>query len=244
MPDQVFADLLDKLLEFKALREALIREAVRNPVFSALVTELVYQGIADYLDSSSSRAAQRVPGGQSALKLGKAMMSRARGDLSDSLVDSLKTYVNKHTQTNLRTSEHYLQQAFESGEIRQFMQDLWDEGKAAKIGAGRAYVDSLDLEELFVILYEYWQKLRKSDYLSRLINTGIDTFFAHFGDKDLATILEEIGITREMMLDDAMRFAPPAIALADQKQLLEPALRRGLEGFYQSAEARALLGDD
>ncbi len=38
-----------------------------------------------------------------------------------------------------------------------------------------------------------------------------------------------------------MRFAPPVLAILKKKKLLEPVIRRNMEGFYQSAAVTRIL---
>ena len=44
-----------------------------------------------------------------------------------------------------------------------------------------------------------------------------------------------------MMLAEAMRYAPHVIKALNRRKLLEPAIRRNLESFYQSEAALAIL---
>ena len=54
--------------------------------------------------------------------------------------------------------------------------------------------------------------------------------------------VEDIGITRDMLLREAERFAPPVIAVLHKEGLLERSLRRELEGFYRSGTVEKILG--
>ncbi|MFX5839910.1 hypothetical protein ABTE60_21595, partial [Acinetobacter baumannii] len=75
-------------------------------------------------------------------------------------------------------------------------------------------VSADSLEELFVIGYEYWRgELRKSSYYATVIDVSIDSFFDKYGDHSLVYLLVEVGVTRDMILAEFMRFAPPIIAV-------------------------------
>ena len=52
-----------------------------------------------------------------------------------------------------------------------------------------------------------------------------------------------MGVSREMILGDLMRFAVPALAVLKKKKLLEPLIRRWLAPFYASEVASKLLAD-
>lgn len=240
VPDKHLNEAIDKLLEMKALRTALISELVSNPLFSELVAELLYGGVKDYARETGDLAG-RVPGGKSAMKLGKAMMSRTRPELADALDQRLKSFVSKQTSKSLKSSEQFLHEAAESNELRETLLDLWDEHRNSTLGSWRSMVDDLDLEELFVMFYEFWKHLRQQPIFSDIVNRGIDTVLERFGDTDLTSLLHDVGLTREMMIDDAMRFAPPVIKVLKRKKMLTPLIRQQLAGFYSSPEALKVL---
>lgn len=242
LPDQDFREILDKALEMQTLREAIIRESVSNPVYAELITELLYSGIRGYV-AGSERFAKRVPGASSALKLGKAMLSRANPELGSVVEENLKAYVNRNTQASLKASEQFLNESFASEEFRQMVLDMWHANKHLSVAELRGFAGSVDIEELFVILYEYWQRLRRTDFIAELVDAGIKTFYDKYRQRSLATLLEDIGLDRDMMLEDAMRFAPRAIAALQKKELLAPLIRSNLADFYASDEVRRILGD-
>lgn len=240
MPDKLFEELLDKLLELKPLRTALVHEAVGNPIFASLIADLLTNGIRDYV-ASGTQAASRVPGAASALKLGKAVVARAKPSLGDTLEGNLRAFARKHTEASLKSTERFLLEAIESDQAREVILDLWADKKHLPVSTLRKGLSQLDVEELFVIIYERWQHLRKTALFGQLVDAGIDTFFETFGDYTLAALLDEIGVTREMMIDDALRFAPQVVSTLKKKKMLEPAIRRQLEGFYASPAAQDIL---
>ena len=240
LPDRQFEELLDKVLELKELREAVVHESVSNPIFADLITELLYSGVRDYV-ATSTKFAGKLPGAKSAMKFGKAFVDRARPELGTSLEDGIKTYVNKNTQTSLNASERYLQEAFESEEFRQVVLDFWDTNKNATLASVRDFAGQLDIEELFVIGYEYWQQLRKMPIYKELIEAGIEVFFDTYRKTSLTELLDDIGVSRDMMVADAMLFLPKIVAGLKKKGLLEQQIRRQLEDFYRSDVVAATI---
>ncbi|MBI2382992.1 MAG: hypothetical protein HYV18_02845 [Gammaproteobacteria bacterium] len=239
LPDRMFEQFLDKALELKTLREALVRESVANPIYSSLIAELLYSGIRDYV--GRSRVADRIPGARAALRLGKNLVDRAKPELGAMLEENLKSYVRKNTQASMQASEAFLLRVFETDEFREVVLGLWADNKHRTLADLRDFAGSLDIEEFFVISYEYWQHLRGTHVFQEMVDAGIDAFYAKYGNSTLHAILDEVGVTREMMLADALRFAPPLVAALKKQKLLEPLIRRNLEGFYASEAAQAIL---
>lgn len=239
LSDQQFGEILDKLLEMKALRERLLDESVSNPVYSALAADIVYHGIKDYL--TQNKLTGNIPGARAAMKLGKSMMNRATPGLENAIEERLKGYVSRNIQSTLSESRRFLLDRFDEDSIREVALDLWDKLKGSKVSVFREFVGAADLEDFFVIGYEYWHQLRKTDWYVTLIDAGVDGFFDRYGDSSLGEILEEIGISRDMLVADAMRFAPKAIEGLNKRGLLEGMIRRNLEDFYRSGAVEKII---
>jgi hypothetical protein len=237
--DQQLAELLDKLLEMRDLGHKLLEEAVGNPVYSALAGDLVFHGIRDYLVHNKVTGA--IPGARAAMKLGKSVMQRATPGLERSLEERLKRFVAKNAQATLAESRRFLLGAFEPAAVREAVLEAWKQIKHEKVSSFRGYLRAADLEDFFVIGYEYWRSLRRSDWYIELIDAGIDGFFERYGGTSLAELLDEIGIERDMLVADAMRFTPGAIAGLERAGMLEPMVRRLLGDFYRSGAVERTL---
>ncbi|MES1930591.1 hypothetical protein SADO_15114 [Salinisphaera dokdonensis CL-ES53] len=240
LPDREFEELLDKLLEMQALREEVIHQSVSNPVFANLVAQLLYSGLRGYF-AHSKRLAARVPGARMAMKFGRAVVDRAPPRIGDALERGIRRYVERNTEAGMQASEAYLHDAFESDESRQAILDFWDDNKHRSVASVRDFAGQLDVEELFVIGYEYWQRLRRMPIYRELIETGVEVFFENYRDATLTDLLDDIGVTRDMMVRDGMRFLPQAIEALRAKGLLAPAIRRQLEDFYRSDAVAAIV---
>ncbi|MCG8393185.1 MAG: hypothetical protein MI745_08885, partial [Pseudomonadales bacterium] len=79
------------------------------------------------------------------------------------------------------------------------------------------------------------------DYFNAMLESGVNAFFDKYGDTTLTELLDEVGVTRTMMLDDARRFLPPVMEKLRNEGLLEAWLRRHLEGFFRAEETLELL---
>lgn len=240
LSDRQLGELLDKLLEMNELQSRLLDEAVSNPVYSALAAEIVYHGISSYL--MQNKLTGSIPGARAAMKLGKSVMKRATPGLEKSIEDRLKGYVSKNLQATLAESRRFLVERFDPEVVRDAALEVWDRIKRSKVSEFRRVLRAADLEDFFVIGYEYWHQLRKTDWYVKLIDAGVDGFFERYGGVSLGELLDEIGIQRDMLVADAMRFAPQAIEGLQQRGLLEPMIRRQLQDFYRSEAVEKILG--
>ncbi|MGH8493333.1 MAG: hypothetical protein ACRERR_09550 [Moraxellaceae bacterium] len=240
MPDGLFAEFLDKILEMRDLRERLVHEAVANPVYAALASDVVLEGIRGYAQQGMERA-RRLPAAGRAVRLGQSLLGSALPVIEEGLEENLRKYMRRSMEEILQRSEEFLLGHFDEEKIRELVLDVWDLLKEKRIAGIKSGISSLDLEEFFVIGYETWRELRLTPFYIALIDSGIDSFFDKYGESTLSDLLDEIGITRDIAMREAMRFAPPVIAMLERKQLLAPILRRNLEGFYSSPAVSKIL---
>lgn len=241
MPDKHFREWLNKILELHAAREAIIHAALSNPVVSAVAGDLLYRGISGYLGENN--LTKSIPGASSMLKFGKSMLAKAAPKLDAAVETTLRKYIQQSLDTTLRESEHSLKTLLTDDLLRESAIEIWASLKGMTVAEVRTTVSTDDIEELFVVGYEHWRSFRKTHYYGAMIDAGIESFFDKYGKTSLANLLEEMGISRAMILKDLMRFGAPAIAALKKKKLLEPIVRRWLEPFYHSELASKLLAD-
>ncbi len=241
MPDKQFREWLDKILELHAARDALIHAALSNPVVAAVAGDLLYRGISGYLGDSA--LTKSIPGASSMLKFGKSMLAKATPKLDAAIETTLRKYIQQSLDATLRESEQSLKTLLTDQLLRDSALEIWASLKGMTVAEVRSTVSAGDVEELFVIGYEHWRSVRKTPYYGAMIDAGVAGFFDKYGKTALTDLLEEMGVSREIILKDVLRFAPPALAVLNKKKLLEPMIRRLLQPFFASEMASKLLAD-
>ncbi|MBZ2189946.1 hypothetical protein K8B33_12620 [Alcanivorax sp. JB21] len=242
--DQEVAELLDVALEMKALRQRLISEIGGSPLTLNLISDMLYRGIQGFVSQGTNMAgnmAGNIPGASSLLKLGKSAVSRAAPGLEKSAETSIKKYIAHNTRSIIRQSEKRLESAVESGELRQGILDFWDEIKEEKVASLRRYITRDELEDVMVTGLEAWKQFRETRYFGNLLDAGVDFFFHKYGDTTLDKLVGEMGVTKKMVNDEIMHYAPDIIALLKEKGILEETLRRRLSPFWHADSTLALL---
>ncbi|WP_051198450.1 hypothetical protein [Gordonia shandongensis] len=121
--------------------------------------------------------------------------------------------------------------------------EVWLAGADQSVSDVGEMLAAGDVEDAVVLAFEFWRTFRDTPYFAALLREGVDEVFDTYGTVALADLLTELGITRDDLVEEALRFGPPVIAQLDARGLLEPALRRRLRPFYESAEFAAALAD-
>ena len=230
-------EFLVKIAEMEEARKRIISETVTNPFYASLMSDLLYHGIQDYI--TTNPLAKKIPGAQSMMKFGKSMMDKA----SPNLEAALKKYVASNISATLKESERFLNKNLTNEKIVDLGMDIWLKVKDQDLSGFRKYVSALDIEEGYVAAFEYWKHLRTSDVYKTAIEESIDFFFEEYKNVSLYDILEDLKISQEMMMDDAVTFAPKAIDFLREQGMLADFIRMNLKPFYESDVAQALLAD-
>lgn len=234
-------ELTDIALGLRTLREKIINGVLSSPVYRSFASDLLYRGIVGYLTQNSMT--RRIPGADSVMRIGKNMLSKASPGLEASIEDGLRKYIERSIEATSGRSAELLRSSLEDEPLRALVLDIWDRMKTQRVDQLRDDIGSRDIEELFVAGYEFWLDLRRTPFYATMIDTGIDVFFDKYGSATLRELLDELGITRELMLREAMRYATHVVPVLKRRKLLEPAIRRLLADFYASKAVAELLGE-
>lgn len=237
MSQKEYKEFVTKLAEMEDVRSKLISEVVSNPFYASLMSDLLYNGIQDYI--TSNPLTKKIPGAQSMMKLGKSVMDKA----SPNLEGAIKKYVASNIGATLRESERFLNKNLTNEKIVELGMDAWVDLKDLDISGFRKYITTTDIEEAYVVGFEYWKHLRTTGFYKACINAIIDFFYNKYRDTSLADLLQDLYIQDEMLVDDAMTFAPMVIEYLKHQGMLQDFLRRNLLPFFASEAVADILGN-
>src|SRR6218665_730294 len=87
--------IVDRLIALEEVRREIVHAVMQNPSVTQLVSDLVYNGVKNYM-AENSGLAKKVPGASSLMKMGKGLMEKVGAD--DALEGALKSYVTRNTR--------------------------------------------------------------------------------------------------------------------------------------------------
>jgi hypothetical protein len=119
----------------------------------------------------------------------------------------------------------------------------WDRVKKQPISGMKGYLNSVDLQEFIVMGYEFWLEFRETEYLKAAIDTGIHFFYSKYGDETLQTLILEMGVSEETLMQAMTDNAEDIAAMLVKTGMAEGFVRRQLKRFYFSKKTLELLGD-
>jgi hypothetical protein len=237
--EELVERIVDQGLSMGALREALIRGVIASPAYTSFASDLLYQGIRGYLTENA--VTRNIPGASSVMKFGRAALSRATPNLEAALEDGIKKYI---AQAVKHTSEHSVELLLghdATRDLRRTALDLWQGLNRFHLADFRRQVSAEDFGKAAALAHEVWTGLRGSDYVAALSDATVDVLFDRYEGQPLARLFGDVGVTRELLVEEIHRHLAPAMKHLRKKKVLEPMLRRRLNGFYESEAARAIL---
>ena len=225
-----------KLLELPLVQERLIE----SPLMVEIAAEWLYR-IATEATVRNREIAAKIPGFSALLGTGQNLLTKVAPDAGVIADTRLRELAEQTARIVLRSAKGTANTAEEPW-IHDTVVEMWREQASQPVSALRTYLTQEDLEDLLVLFYDLWLSLRETAYLQALIAEGVDFFFDKYAESTLLDLLQEFGISRADLSEEARRFGPPIIAVLRENGMLAAFLRRRLEPFFASAEARALLG--
>ncbi|TQL70202.1 hypothetical protein FB381_4131 [Nocardioides albertanoniae] len=239
-------ELIEALVEMRTLREQVLRSLADNSGVQAGVGTLV-RGTAKGAVDSGRRFADNLPGGAFGFSVAERVAGRMAGSVKGTQVgaavdQSARELAERGAGALLGYLSDTAATSVSDHEVRDALLEAWDTLATRPLSEIVDLIDDEQLVAVFVGLYQVWLDVRDSAYLAALIDTGVDYFFDTYGSFTLVALLEEWGLGRDDLVEEALRFGPPVIEALAEAGVLERLVRRRLSSFYDSPEARALLG--
>ncbi|MCM0611397.1 hypothetical protein KFJ24_02765 [Marinobacter sediminum] len=231
---------LEEALELRQQRDRVISEIMAHPVYQELVSNLVYAGLVNYL-YEDNLITKSVPGVGSMMKFGRRMANRAVPGLDETFERRIKAWLSDSLPELIVRSEQFLHRALTDDELRDSVMAAWVSMEDQTIADLREGMGDVELQEFVVLGYEFWLQFRKTAYFDGCARAAVEHLFAKYGDRPITDLLDDVGVTREVIMAEVDAYAIPVIDVLREEGYVEALVRRRLSGFYTSAAARKIL---
>ncbi len=231
--------LVTTLLGMHRLQERALERMSESPVVAAIASTYVTKIIGEFVQQNRERA-EKVPGVSSLFSIGLGAASRMKG-AADGLLGDAQL---RSTQFAMRQTSNAAREILRDAPVHEAAMQLWDLHADEPITELCKYLTADDLRELTTVVGHLITSARNHDAVGRLIDDGVEVFFARYGATDLATLLAELGLTRDVLIEQIARFAPPVIDAAKADGRLDAFVRARLEPFFSAASTQALLAGE
>lgn len=235
-----YDDIVDKVGGLKNARKDLIRRFVNSSVYSQQISEVLFTGIKEYM-LAENIIAKKVPGVSSLIKVGKFAVNKTMPSLEAAIEKKVKDYIESNLENTIRRSEKSLTSYFDETRIVDTGEEIWESIAETKLSEYFSAIDDNDMEDFILIGYDFWLHFRSTKYFKGIYTELVKYFFKKYGDRELDVILEDVGVTREMVIGELVEMISPGIEKALSMGYLEERIRARLESFYLSKKAASLV---
>lgn len=233
-------EFIDKGLELKDQREAFMAKVIHQPIYSQLVSDLMYRGIVRYIYKDNVLS-KKIPGVSSMLKFGTKMVNKTVPKLEGAVEDNVKAFIAENTSSLLKQSQSFLSETLTDEELKDIFLGVWTALEPKELGDLQNGMDTIDLSEFVVLGYEFWKKFRKTEYFSLCCQHVVHDLYEKYGNEPVIALLDDFAIDQNFILKEFNAFAPDILQSLSKSGFSEDLVRRRLEPFYESEALLAVL---
>ena len=229
--DESFELWVNKCLELEQLREYMQKNLHQNPQIQQLSLQLANQILENYtpwLNQLRTLKAKQ-----------HSLASRVLGFLQDQQ-QQLKLKLEQQLAHAILKQIGYII-TLPKDELAEIILEIWESMKHRPIRDFYAQIESLDIEDFFILVYETWRSLRKTPYLQAIVLDVVSSFYEYFGDYNLQELLEAVGLDETDLLEETYRFSPHYCQALDRLGLLEPLIQAYIAPFYEATQTHAFI---
>lgn len=248
--DKELEQFLDKILNLDILRNELIQSALHNKIVKEIITDLLYSGISRYI-AQSNALAKKVPGAKTMMSIGKGFINKAAPDLEDRLEYQIKKTIGITMPEILAQTEKFIAKSVDDELIKEITFEVWNSLKEKPLAGFKNLIKESDVQEITELVLQQIHsdangdgdnnKATNANYVMRLLETGINTFFKDYGNKKLSVLIKDLDLSEDYLNVQLSGFLPSIIDALKASGHLEQRIRARLSDFYSSTAAQALL---
>ncbi|MCR2747647.1 hypothetical protein [Limnobacter parvus] len=237
--DSIATEFIEKIFEQDGVLDHAVTNIRNSTPFRHFLSDVIFTVLKDYVFEQNNL--MKFTSVASSTRKVREWLSTKAPDLSEGLEDRVRNLMESGVKSSLEMvdetldNEQYRENAMNSALA------FWDVVREWPLTAYRDYLTEQDLQEFMVMGYEFWLEFRNTEYLKSCIDLGVDFFFEKYGEQSLQDLLDDIGVTREMILEEVDHYIPDLAALLIKEGVAEGFLRRNLQRFYSSKKVQDLL---
>jgi hypothetical protein len=231
LSDESFREYADKIESLdEALREVL-RLITETPTFRALLTRGLTSATVQLLLGRPGDDTVPAPG----------VFASLRRELGSELEGRLGRYFERNARRIVEISAEHLSATLNSDSLRTLADDLWDRIGPTRLSELFRFLTVSDVEDFWVVGFETWLKFRKTPFFRTTTAQVVDAIFEKYGAESVLTLLDDMGVSEQMVVHELRTLFGPVRTHARQTGLREQQVRQRLEPFYASDAVATLL---
>lgn len=233
LPRPLYDRIAANVIGMEDLHREVTHQVVTSSVYTMLISNVLYHGIKDFMLSENA-ISRKIPGATSLVRFGHNAFVNAAPQVEKMIDKRLIAFIHENIQETIRESERFLNTAVDVPMMESVAGELWSTNSPKTISALSGGIAPAAADELVEVVKEFWLHFRTTHFFLDLVEQVVRNFFLRNGRKSLRALLDELGVTAEMLTDEIHTAVAPAITMACVSGSLEARIRRRLAAFYDS----------
>jgi hypothetical protein len=229
--------LVTEFLGMTDLAEKFLDRLTQSPLVASLASRFVTRIVGDMVQANQAMA-DKIPGLGSLVSFGTSAAGKVVGAAGDVLGDTAgkgATFAMK--RLNKVVLDTLKDPSAKAAVLQVF--DLYADQPVARLNELGTRDDT---QRVAGLLQDIVIAGAPTEPVLALIDALVDAFFATYGEAPVATLIEELAITRADLVAQACAIVPGLLASVHESGELETLLRSRLAPFFSSPAVAAILG--
>jgi hypothetical protein len=212
-------------------RNELLEQITTSKAYSHLVAHVVYRGVKSYL-LTENVLAKRIPGASSLVRLGQRGLGAAAPGLEQNVDRQLIAFVDANIADTVRDSRRFIDGMIDEQTVASASGEAWDAAADRPVATAATLLTDDEVGTLAELVGQQWSTLRETDLVRRTISDCITSFFEADGSRPVADLLDEDGVTAQVVTESLLPLARSSVQHAADTGYLEQRVRARLAAFY------------
>ena len=240
VPKSEYDKAITHYATFEKVRMDIVRLILESPIYSTLISDVLYHGIKDYIVTENPLV-KNVPGVSSLMKFGAKSLNKAMPKLEETAEATIKKFINANLRNSVDLSERILNNALSENNIRTIADHFWGTLSEKEFSKAKKYVEEDKINDTAELVEDFWQEIRGTEYLHNMIHQIVDYLFEHFGERAVSDLLNSLGYDQAFVEPELQQMLPDLLERDAVKALTEDRIKASLADFYNSPEVQALF---
>lgn len=228
-----YDQVVEVLVGMRELRAEIIDQITTSSVYSQLMAHVLYHGIKNYL-VTQNLLTRKIPGASSMLRFGQSAMNAAAPSLERAVDRQLAAFIAGNVAETVRGSSDFLLQVMDDDMIRAVGAEVWATNSPRSVSELVALLSQPSAAESVHAARELWEGLRSAAVVSEVVTAAVDGFLDVHGQRSLADLLDELGLTGDVLADQLGEVLAPVVRGLRERGVLERRIRTRLAAFYST----------
>lgn len=232
--------ITDEVLALTPSVERTLDELTRSPLVASLASRFVGRIVNDVL-AGNRAVAEKIPGVGSLMSLGTSVAGKAIGKTGEQFGELFGDTAAKGAEFAMGRLNKIIVATLNDPQTRTAILEVFDLYADRPAGPNGKALTLDDAVRLAGLGQDIAIAGAASEPVLALADAFVDGFFRTYADHPVAVLIDDLDLTRDLLVEHAVAIGGRALRAAADSGELEGLVRQQLAPFYESAEVAAIL---